>query len=70
MDGSINSYGDFNNPKRTCQQLLVLSVDDTMVEKFECREKLFEHAAHNGSLYLKGHCFVSLMISVPIVEKG
>ena len=61
-------------PKELSQQLLVLSIDDTMVEKFgdkfECREKLFDHAAHHGSLYLKGHCFVSLMISVPIIEKG
>ena len=51
------------------QQPIVLSIDDTMIEKFgekfdNC-SKLFDHAAHNGSNYLNGHCFVSLMISVP-----
>lgn len=28
--------------------------------------KLFDHAAHNGSNYLNGHCFVSLMLCVPV----
>ena len=46
-----------------------LSIDDTMVEKygtkFQAHSKLFDHAAHNGSNYLDGHCFVSLMIHVP-----
>ena len=27
---------------------------------------MFDHAAHNGSNYLKGHCFVSLMLHVPL----
>ena len=47
-----------------------LSIDDTMVEKygtkFQARSKLFDHAAHNGSNYLKGHCFVSIMLHVPL----
>lgn len=46
-----------------------LSIDDTMVEKygtkFQARSKLFDHAAHNGSNYLNGHCFVSIMLHVP-----
>ena len=50
---------------------MILSIDDTMIEKygehFECRSKLFDHAAHNGSSYLNGHCMVSLMISVPVM---
>jgi hypothetical protein len=29
---------------------------------------LFDHAAHNGSSHLNGHCFVSLMISVPVMK--
>ena len=29
---------------------------------------MFDHAAYNGSSYLNGHCFVSLMISVPVME--
>ena len=47
-----------------------LCVDDTMVsksgKKFENVSKLFNHAAHNGSNYLNGHCFVSLMLCVPV----
>lgn len=34
--------------------------------KFENVSKLFDHAAHNGSNYLNGHCFVSLMLCVPV----
>lgn len=47
-----------------------LSIDDTLVEKygakFQARSKLFDHAAHNGSSYLNGHCFVSIMLHVPL----
>lgn len=47
-----------------------LSIDDTLVEKygtkFQTRSKLFDHAAHNGSCYLNGHCFVSIMLHVPL----
>ena len=42
-------------------QPVFLCVDDTMVSqfgtKFENVSKLFDHAAHNGSNYLNGHCF-------------
>ena len=34
--------------------------------KFENVSKLFDHAAHNGSNYLNGHCFVSVMLCVPV----
>ena len=55
-------------------QPLFLCIDDTMVskfgKKFEDVSKLFDHAAHNGSNYLNGHCFVSLMLCVPVWDKG
>ena len=35
-------------------------------EEFENVSKLFDQAAHNGSNYLKGHCFVSVMLCVPV----
>ncbi|MBQ8135714.1 MAG: hypothetical protein IJ192_15160 [Clostridia bacterium] len=45
-----------------------------MVEKyrehFENREKLFNHARHNGFNYLYGHCFVSIILSIPVFDKG
>ncbi len=34
--------------------------------KFENVSKLFDHAAHNSSNYLNGHCFVSIMLCVPV----
>ena len=51
-------------------------IDDTMVEKygkyFPAISKLFDHAAHNGTNYLTGHCFVCLVMVIPLpdVEKG
>ena len=49
---------------------IFLVVDDTLQEKFgvhfECRNKLFDHAKHNGSNYLNGHCFVGLILKIPV----
>lgn len=54
-------------------QPVFLCIDDTMVSKFgrkfEDVSKLFDPAAHNGSNYLNGHCFVSLMLCVPVWNK-
>ncbi len=51
-------------------QPLFLCIDDTMVSKFGKKfkdvSKRFDHAAHNGSNYLNGHCFVSLMLCMPV----
>ena len=59
-------------PEEAENQPIIISIDDTMVEKygeqFEARRKLFDHAAHNGSYYLNGHCFVSLVVSVPVID--
>ena len=61
-------------PERLCNEPVFLCVDDTMVakfgQKFEHVSKLFDHAAHNGSNYLNGHCFVSLMLCVPVWKKN
>ena len=61
-------------PKELSRWLIILSIDDTMVEKygehFENRGLLFDHAKHNGSNYLNGHCFVSLMMSIPVFDNG
>ena len=57
-------------PKSLQPQPIFLCIDDTMVtkfgKKFENVSKLFDHAAHNGSNYLNGHCFVSIMLCVPV----
>ncbi len=61
-------------PAQLESQPLFLSIDDTMVEKegekFELRSKLFDHAAHNGSNYLNGHCMVSILLSFPVLVDG
>jgi len=49
---------------------VLLLLDDTLQAKFgtkfECYSKIFDHAKHNGSSYLSGHCFVALAIGVPV----
>lgn len=61
-------------PDQLKGQPLFLSIDDTMVkkegEKFELRSRLFDHAAHNGSNYLDGHCMVSILLSFPVMADG
>ncbi len=61
-------------PEKLSQQPVFLCIDDTMVskfgKKFENVSKLFDHAAHNGSNYLNGHCFVSAMLCVPVWDKN
>lgn len=58
-------------PDQLAAQPLFLSIDDTMVEKkgekFELCSRLFDHAAHNGSNYLNGHCMVSILLSFPVL---
>ena len=60
-------------PERLKSQPVFLCIDDTLVakfgKKFEDVSRLFDHAAHNGSNYLNGHCFVSLMLCVPVWRK-
>ena len=54
------------------RQPILLAIDDTLIEKFgekfEHWSKLFDHAAHNGFNYLNGHCFVSLLLSIPVKD--
>ena len=61
-------------PDSLQKQPIFLCVDDTMVSKsgtkFENVSKLFDHAAHNGSSYLNGHCFVSIMLCIPVFNNG
>ena len=57
-------------PDSLKSQPVFICIDDTMVtkfgRKFENISTLFDHAAHNGSNYLNGHCFVSLMLCIPV----
>lgn len=53
---------------------IFLITDDTLQakfgDKFDCYAKLFDHTKHDGTCYLNGHCFVSLVISIPILFLG
>lgn len=55
-------------------QLLFLSMDATMAEKkgekFGLWSKLPDHAAHNGSNYLNGHCMISIMLPFLVLMDG
>ena len=51
------------NHSRCFFALMIISKFGT---KFENVSKLFDHATHNGCNYLNGHCFVSLMLCVPV----
>ena len=57
-------------PELLESQPIFLCIDDTIVpkfgKKFEDVSTLFDHASHNGSNYLNGHCFVSLMLCIPV----
>lgn len=57
-------------PENLLSQPVFLCIDDTMAAKFGDVSKLFDHAAHNGSNYLNGHCFVSVMLCVPVWHKN
>ena len=57
-------------PESLKSQPVFICIDDTMVSKFGLKfenvSRLFDPAAHNGSNYLNGHCFVSLMLCIPV----
>ncbi len=57
-------------PEGLTSQPFFLCIDDTAASKFGTKfedvSKLFDHAAHDGSNYLNGHCFVSVMLCVPV----
>ena len=53
-------------PELLESQPVVLCIDNTMLPKFgknfKNASKLFNHAAHNDSNYLNGHCCVSRLV--------
>jgi len=57
-------------PKELNGLPVFLIIDDTLQAKFgthfECYKNYFDHTKRNKTNYLKGHCFVALMVSVPI----
>lgn len=61
-------------PEELRSNTLFITIDDTLQAKFggkfDCYSKLFDHAKKTGNQYLNGHCFVSLVINIPLYYKG
>ena len=59
-------------PKNLAEYPIFLVIDDTLIEKvgrhFEAWAKLFDHASHNGTNYLNGHCIVTLVVLFPVYD--
>ena len=57
-------------PEQLKSQPVFLCIDYTIIynfgSNFENVSKLFDHATNIGCNYLNGHCFVSLMLCVPV----
>lgn len=54
--------------------IIFIIIDDTLQakswDKFDWYRKLFDHTKHDSTSYLNGHCFVSLVISIPLLFCG
>lgn len=61
-------------PQQLSAYPILFVFDDSLIEKegdcFEAKARLFDHTAKNGSNYLNGHCFVTLLIMVPVLQGG
>lgn len=61
-------------PKELTGNTLFITIDDTLQakygSKFECYSKHFDHTRKTGSQYLNAHCFVSIMLNIPLSCQG
>lgn len=61
-------------PKLLRKLPIFIIIDDTLQPKFgfhfDCHKKLFDHTARNGSNYLNGHCFVGIILKIPVFLKN
>lgn len=57
-------------PSESKNRIVFLSIDDTILEKFgkkfEHIRILFDHSSHDSNKYKNAHCFVALMLSIPV----
>ena len=53
---------------------ILIAIDDTVQPKFGMKfenvGKLHDHAAHNGKSFVNGHCFVCLIVKIPVILPG
>ena len=61
-------------PHELNDQPIIIIIDDTLVEKkgkkFDNIKTLFDHTCKNGSNYLDGHCFVTILMCIPVILGG
>lgn len=57
-------------PEELRGNTLFITIDDTLQakygDKFDCYAKHFDHTQKTGNQYLNGHCFVCVMINIPL----
>ena len=60
-------------PESLAKEPVVIAIDDTTIAKF-CKkfadvQYLYDHSIHDSqNRMVNGHCFVSLTMSVPVME--
>lgn len=61
-------------PKTLKDTTVFITIDDTLQakfgNKFDCYLKHFDHTNKSGKSYLNGHCFVLLVINIPLHYQG
>ena len=60
-------------PKSLAKEPVMIAIDDTTIakfgKKFACVQYLYDHSIHDSKTRMvAGRCFVSLTISVPVME--
>lgn len=60
-------------PEKLKNLTIFITIDDTLQakfgNKFDCYYKLFDHAKKTGNKYLNGHCFVAMVINIPLYHR-
>ena len=60
-------------PESLAKEPIVIAIDDTTIAKFGKKfadvQYLYNHSIHDSqNRVINGHCFVSLTMSVPVIE--
>lgn len=61
-------------PEELKKSTIFITIDDTLQakygDKFDCYTKLFDHSKKGKNKYMKGHCFVSVVLNIPLFHDG
>lgn len=60
-------------PEELKNSTIFITIDDTLEakygNKFDCYYKLFDHSKKEKNKYLNGHCFVSVVLNIPLSHR-